>query len=49
MVKVIDKGDVVIVCLKNDIRVDVLESVDGCINLRKTSLVRLEEQPVHIG
>ena len=49
MIEVVDKRDVVVVRFEDDIGVDVLEGVDGGVDLGQASLVGLEEQPVHVG
>ena len=49
MIEVVDERDVVVVRFEDDIGVDVLEGVDGGVDLGQASLVGLEEQPVHVG
>ena len=49
MVKVVDEGDVVVVSLERDVRIDVLEGIHGGLHFRQTGLMGLEKKPVHVG
>ena len=49
MVEVVDGGDVVVVALDADVRVYGDQSASGGLHLTEAGLVRLVEEPVHVG
>lgn len=49
MLEIVNSCDVIVVCINCDIRVYALQRACGCVDLAEAGLVRLEEQPVHVG